>query len=160
MLRATNPYDSPSAMGNSSYSAFIEVEDHDDESHLEMVMEPDRIVPEINEFVHGQLRTLVLNDRFSCLGAQSAFRQDTYRFGLYSAMNSPEATAGLCRDLWFFVQEQPTMEADFSTFVASFLSPTLRDERHFEQLLWQQLQSLHNADKMYNEWDPTVSSDT
>ena len=113
--------------------------------------------PALAQFVHNQLRALVLDSRFACVGARSAFSQGTYRFGLYPELGSSEAIAGLGKGLGTFVVEQPTLGGDFTTFVASFVGPVPEDEEHFERLLWQQLQGLHDID--IHSWDTTVSSD-
>lgn len=145
-----NPFNSELALQHSSYSALRQ-------GYLVNLLEPQKTASELAEFVHGQFYALTMDPRFSCVAARSAFNQKTYRFGMYPEMNSAEATAGLCRDLFAFVQEQPEMDSNFTTFVASFAGPNPVDEEHFEKLLWQQLQSLHENDT--STWDAEVSSD-
>lgn len=147
-----NPFDGALARANSSYTAVRA-------DKLIHPLDPDRSPPPLCEFVHDSLRALVLNSRFSCIAASAAVRQGTYRFGVYGRMESPRATAGLARDLFTFVQEQPNMTGDFTTFIASFTEPTPVDERHFEELLWAQLRGLHDQDRQYHDWDPAVSAD-
>jgi FPC/CPF motif-containing protein YcgG len=126
---------------------------------LVRVAQPEHAVGPLAELVHDSLRALILNPRFSCVGAKAAFRSGTYRFGLYSSMASPQATAGLAHDLWLFVQEQASFNSDFTTFVASFQAPIVADEVAWEHLLWAQLQCLHDLDRPYHIWDPVVSAD-
>lgn len=145
-----NPFNSELALQHSSYSASRH-------GYLVNLLEPQKTASELAEFVHGQFYALMMDARFSCVAARSAFNQKTYRFGMYPEMNSAEATAGLCRDLFAFVQEQPELGSNFTTFVASFAGPNPVDEEHFENLLWQQLQSLHEHDT--STWDAKVSSD-
>jgi hypothetical protein len=70
---------------------------------------------------------------------------------------SPQGTTLLAHALGRFIAEQSCIDGDFTTFIASFGGPTLRDEEHFDSLLWKQLQILSDDDK--EDWDPTVASD-
>ncbi|CAN5719123.1 guanitoxin biosynthesis heme-dependent pre-guanitoxin N-hydroxylase GntA [soil metagenome] len=113
----------------------------------------------VGEFVRDAFRSLVMNPRFSCVAAKSAFRRDNYRHGVYGAMGCPASPAALARDLESFVADASTFKPGFRTFVASFDDTTARDEKEFERALWRVLQSLHDIDRQSHEWDPTVSSD-
>jgi FPC/CPF motif-containing protein YcgG len=93
------------------------------------------------------------------VGAKSAIRRGSYRFGLYAEMGSPGSTAGLARDLFDFVEEQDDLDGEFSTFVACFEGPVGLDEEAFEGLLWAQLQRLHEQDRRHHLWNPSVSPD-
>jgi FPC/CPF motif-containing protein YcgG len=147
-----NPFSDELARANSTYAAFRD-------GKLVRVLQPEQPVTPLAEFVHDSLRALVLNPKFSCVGAKAAFRRNTYRFSVYSDMASPEATAGLAHDLWTFVQEQPGFGSDFATFAASFEGPMVADEHEWERLVWAQLQRLHELDRRYYAWDSSVSSD-
>ena len=114
---------------------------------------------QLQEFVHDSFRALVLNPGFSCVGAKAAIRGGTYRTGLYGSLGSPGATAGLARDLFSFVEEQGELGGAFTTFVAFFTGPNVASEADFEELLWAQLQSLHEEDRRHHRWSPSVSSD-
>ena len=116
----------------------------------------EKSAPALAQFVHNQLRALILDPQFTNVGARSALKQGRYRFGLYPELGSPEAAAELHKGLLAFVVEQLTLGKDFTTFIASFVGPTLRDEKHFELLLWQQLQGEYNAGTY--SWDSTASS--
>lgn len=148
-----NPFANSLALANSSYTAYKQ-------GHLVLPFDEDRHPSPLAELVHSQFRALILNPSFPCIGARAAFNQGTYRFAMYPTMGSPEATAGLCHDLFYFVHEQDEMESEFTTFVACFSGPAPVDERHFESLLWRQLQSLHNEDITYHKWDETASQDS
>ena len=146
-----NVFDSDLARANSSYAAF-------EHNKLVRVLDPDKHPSALMELVHDSFRALVLSPRFTCVGAKSALNRGTYRMGMYSKMNTPGTNAGLARDLYAFVQEQPQMESGFTTFIASFAEPHPVNEVDFERLLWQQLQSLHDLDAPLHDWDATVSS--
>jgi FPC/CPF motif-containing protein YcgG len=107
--------------------------------------------------VHDALRALVLDAEYPCVGSRSALNQGSYRFALYEEMASPETTPALARDLSTFVQEQDSINGEFTTFIAAFESPKVKDPIEFEGLLWQQLRMLHALDK--EGWDASVSRD-
>src|SRR3712207_2671886 len=93
-----NPFCGDLALVNSSYAAF---------RRKRLVRLPsDEPATPLMEFVHGSFRALVLNSKFSCVGAKAAVQSGGYRVGLYDALSSPESTAGLARDLFSFVEEQ------------------------------------------------------
>ena len=108
---------------------------------------------------HRMFRAHVLGEDFSCVGARIAVRNNTYRFGLYGALNTPEATAGLAHDLFEYERERPSFATDFATYVACFGGPQVNDEAEWERVLWSQLQSLHELDAPHHAWDASVSSD-
>jgi FPC/CPF motif-containing protein YcgG len=115
--------------------------------------------PALASRIHDALRALVLDPEFPCVGARSAFNQAAYRFALYPEMLAGESTEALARDLHTFVNEQDSIEGEFSTFIACFDAPKFRDIADFELSLWQQLRDLHEIDRATHAWDATVSSD-
>ena len=141
-----------SAQRNSSYAAYKD-------NRLVHPQFPEIKPSALLCFVHDSFRALVLNPQFSCVGAKSAVQTGSYRIGHYAELGSLGATAGLAHDLTTFIQEQPLMEGEFSTLVATFTGPVGTDEGEFERLLWNQLQRLHDLDFRQNRWDPTVSDD-
>ncbi len=136
-VRNSNAFRSDLARVNSSYAAF-------ENNKLVRVLDPEQRPSPLMELVHDSFRALMLSHSFSCVGAKAAVHKGDYRMGMYGQMNTPEAAAGLAHDLFAFVQERPHMGSSFTTFIASFAEPHPVDELHFEQLLWQQLQALHD----------------
>ena len=149
--RRANPFDGELARANSAYASF---------RGGGLVREPcGGPVTPLEEFVHDSLRALVLNPRFSCVGAKAAIRRGQYRAGFYETMGSRGAIAGLSRDLFEFVEDLPHIGGEFTTFVASFGGLNVVDEVNFERLLWAQLQGLYEQDRPHHGWDPAVSAD-
>jgi FPC/CPF motif-containing protein YcgG len=147
-----NPFGSGIARAHSTYAARRD-------GKLFYVLNPERALSPVNQLVHEKFRAFVLDPGFPCIGARAAINTDCYRFGIYTEMNTREATAALAHDLWEFVRERPTFGIDYATFVASFVKPVVSDELEWEELLWAQLQSLHELDRKHFSWDQTVSSD-
>ena len=144
-----NPYDSETAIQNSSYAQFVD--------GVLLLSDSGEQAPALADRVHGALRALILDPDFPCLASRSALNQGSYRFAMYKEMNSPESTAGLARDLYTFVQEQLQIEGDFTTFIASFDAPKSLPPEEFEARLWEQLHALHQLD--HEPWDLGVESD-
>jgi len=119
----------------------------------------DQAAPDVAQFVHGQLRTMVLDAHFPCVAARSAVANGTYRFALYEEMASEATTLGLGHDLRLFLQDQEQMKEGFSTFFACFQNPPVGNEKDFETLLWKQLQHLHDLEASFEIWDPAASTD-
>ncbi len=109
------------------------------------------------KMAHHALRSFVLHERFSCVGAKGAFSSGGYRYGFYDDFPTP-GVEGLARDLAAFVAELPHMTEKYKSFVAVFNAQSY-DETHFERQLWQQLQTLHEVDRRYFDWNEEVSSD-
>ncbi len=150
--RRANPFDSELARLHGNYAAM-----HD--GRLVRVAAPTTPVTDAARRMHDDFRALVLDPRFSCLGAKAAVSRGAYRTGLYDELGSAAATAGLARDLFSFVEDRYDLAGGFSTFVAGFRGPPALDEAGFERLLWQQLQGLHDEDRRFHGWDPSVSAD-
>ncbi len=135
-----NPFDSDVARAQSSYHAPLD-------GDLVRLLETAPTSP-FARVSHAAFRTFVFDDAFSCLGAKSAIRRETYRFGAYGRL-----------DLYAFAAERRGFEGDFTTFVAVFREGGQPDEEAFESALWSQLQRLHDLDARYHPWDPRVSDD-
>ncbi|GAC1521645.1 MAG: guanitoxin biosynthesis heme-dependent pre-guanitoxin N-hydroxylase GntA [Chloroflexota bacterium] len=146
-----NPFDNAIARASSNYCAF-------DGKRLSRALDGGRPPSRVTSYVHDAFRSLVLNPTFACVGAKSAVRAGGYRFGLYDEMGTAESTSGLAHDLHEFVDEQPSLGSEFTTYAASFTGPTAMDEAAFERRLWSQLQRLHDIDHRIHGWDPSVSS--
>jgi FPC/CPF motif-containing protein YcgG len=84
--------------------------------------------------IHSAFRAFLHDPAFPCLGARSLVNQRSYRFGLYRRLSEPSSTAGLAVDLRRFVEEMPSSEGDFSSFIACFLEPKVQSLKQFEGL--------------------------
>jgi FPC/CPF motif-containing protein YcgG len=137
------------ALQHSSYGRFVD-------GHLLIDGKP---APRMAEEVHGAFRALLHDPDFPCVGAKSIVNQYSYRFGLYTELASPGATAGLAHDLVRFIEERPSIEGDFSSYIATFVEPKVMTPKEFEALLWRQLAALHELDKPHHVWSPAASAD-
>ena len=145
-----NPYSKYS--DQSSYAAWRD-------GKLVCIADAERNLSGIAETAHAEFLEHISNPVFPCIGAKASLNGGCYRFGFYAEMNAPETTAVLAHDLWSYAQERPTLNSDYATFVASFAAPSVTDEKNWENLLWTQLQNLHELDRSHYDWDKTVSDD-
>ncbi|MBF6600706.1 MAG: YqcI/YcgG family protein [Dehalococcoidia bacterium] len=113
--------------------------------------------PALAQRVHDAFRALVLDPQFPCVGARSALNQGSYRFGMYRELDATTSTDALAHDLRAFIDEQPRIEGEFTTFIACFDTPKVLDAPEFERLLWAQLHALHARDDA--PWDAAVARD-
>lgn len=98
----------------------------------------------------------ILGPDYPCLGAKSVFRRDRATVVLHDDMESPETARALFEQLRDYSRTVDPQEG-FASFVAGFRGPQVRDEKHFEEMLWSLLQSLHEVDE--KPWSPEVSAD-
>lgn len=149
----SNPFAHPLAWANSAATTY----------HAGMVtaLNQERPIAPLERKIHLAFRAFVLDPAFSCVGAKSALHRGGYRLGVYPAMASAAATAGLARDLCAFTRKQDDGDTGdtFTTFVACFTAPDIAGEEEFEHLLWDQIQALHDLDRRHHRWDPLVSAD-
>lgn len=141
----------PLASQYSSYAAFKD-------TRVVRPLVPD--VPVDAELIgaHDQLIQWIAGD-YPCTGAISVFAQHCYRFGLFQELACDNAVRAVCHDLYEFLHDFPIIDDNLSTFIAMFRGPTIESEQHFEDLLWSQLQAMHNIDSSFFAWDKSVDSD-
>ena len=129
-MRADNPFDSEMARRHSRYFGTKD-------GRPILLSDPDQDPELFTSAVIGAFRGFVLNPTFVCVGAKAAVNHETYRLGVYDRLASPEATAGLSRDLYEFLHEIGSEDHEFTTFIATFREPTDLEEIEFEKQLWE-----------------------
>jgi uncharacterized protein len=97
----------------------------------------------------------VAGPHYPCLGARSVFRRGLAEVGLFDELGSAKSGGALVEELVTYA-DQVDLTEGLTSYVAAFRGPVIRDEEHFERLLWQQLQSVHDHDA--EPWDASVSS--
>ncbi|MBV9719348.1 MAG: YqcI/YcgG family protein [Candidatus Eremiobacteraeota bacterium] len=151
LYEKANPFDSPSALRDSNYSAYIQ-------NRLTRLLDWREPLPRAR-LADRALRAFLTGGRFPCVAGRAAVASGGYRFGYYGDFADLSSTHGIARDLAAFVAERPSMTGPYATFIAVFDGPRSCDERWFEQSLWCRLQSLADLDRRYFRWDPAVSGD-
>ncbi len=93
---------------------------------------------------------------YPCVGARSVLRQQRAEVHGYAELGAPATARPLLRHLTRFGESVDLTEG-FASFVAVFLHDPGADEAAFEELLWRQLQDVHDIDDAAP--DPAVSAE-
>lgn len=113
------------------------------------------VVASTDEF--GELLSeRILGPEYPCLGARSVFKRERATVVLHDDLEAPETARTLLEQLREYAAAVDPEEG-FVSFVAGFRGPEVRDEKHFEEMLWGLLQCLHDVDEQ--PWAPEVSAD-
>lgn len=113
------------------------------------------VVASTDEF--GELLSeRILGPEYPCLGARSVFKRERATVVLHDDLEAPETARTLLEQLRAYAAAVDPEEG-FVSFVAGFRGPEVRDEKHFEEMLWGLLQRLHEVDEQ--PWAPEVSAD-
>lgn len=99
---------------------------------------------------------IVENDH-PCLMAQAVIKSSNVVIKEYEAMGSAGNSRRILQDITAFLASYNFQSEEFHSFIAVFDNHKAYSEPEFEELLWEELQSLHLADHQ-NEWDPAVSA--
>ena len=111
----------------------------------------------VGRLIERQLRCLVLDGPFPCLGARSAVRNDSYVFAVHPDLFAPGAVEAVAEDLRRFAEVRLRLGRLYSCIV-SFVEPrTIPDEQAWDRQVWAFLQALHDADDA--PWDARFSAD-
>lgn len=121
------------------------------------IFEPEKSLPVEAQTAYRDFQAHIFNKDFSCVGAKAAVKGSLFRFGYYRAMNTPETDRLLASDLRFFAEEQTKITTNYASFAAIFDAPNVETEELWENVLWTQLQNLHEIDRRSFNWDETVS---
>jgi len=103
------------------------------------------------------LKKFIVEDDHPCVMAQTVFSMDKVDLHVYENFGSKNTSQKILRDIKKYLSKYDFDNNDFYTFVATFPDRKDYSEKQFEELLWKQLQFLHEVDDQ--PWDPTVSSD-
>lgn len=119
----------------------------------------EQIAGHMADEVHSAFRAFLHDPDFPCLGAKSIVNQSSYRFALYAEVGEPESTRQLATDLYGFIEERPSIEGEFTSYIACFREPKVITPKQFEARLWAQLSALQEIDSARHAWAKGFSSD-
>jgi FPC/CPF motif-containing protein YcgG len=103
-------------------------------------------------------RSFVAGESFPCVGAKSALHRERIEFEVCDRLGSIRSAALLSAGLTRFSARHPHPGLDPVSFVAIFREQ-VASEHEFHQLLWLQLQTLHDLDSIAHPWASDVSDD-
>ena len=105
----------------------------------------------------SKFENFILGKDHPCLMAQTVFSMDKVDFHEYDNLGSRETAKAILADLKQYIAAYDFESNDFLTFLVGFKGKQHYTEEEFEQVLWQQLQYLHEEDDA--AWDKEVSPD-
>jgi uncharacterized protein len=110
----------------------------------------DHLIAEFHEFISDRA--------FPCVGAKSAANRGRMELIVCDELGSTASAEALCNGLARFSARYPEPGEEPVSFVAVF-EKNVDNEDCFHELLWRQLQLVHNIDVRSNKWAPGVSAD-
>lgn len=105
--------------------------------------------------IRSEYDEYVLGKNHPCVMAQTVFKMDNLDLKIYDELAEEESTERLIADLENYVENYDFESNDFHTFMAVFKNHGNLTEIEFENLLWKQLQMLHEKDEQ--DWNKAVS---
>ena len=119
------------------------------EIDYQLKVEEEKIFQEFEDFI--------LLKNHPCLMAQSVVSSRHLNFHVYDEFGTRETAERILQDLHAYLEAYNSSSDLVYSFLAVFKGRKNYSETEFEQLLWQQLQYLHEADK--TPWDNDVDQD-
>ncbi|HET8887172.1 MAG TPA: guanitoxin biosynthesis heme-dependent pre-guanitoxin N-hydroxylase GntA [Salinimicrobium sp.] len=107
--------------------------------------------------LYADFEKFILENNHPCVMAQSVFTQRQVDFHVYEKLGSRSVAQSILKDLRRYLDSYDFETNDFFTFIAVFPNVKNLSEKQFEELLWKQLQYLHEFDNQ--PWDPNVDRD-
>ncbi|MFG1999003.1 guanitoxin biosynthesis heme-dependent pre-guanitoxin N-hydroxylase GntA [Spirillospora sp. NPDC048911] len=101
----------------------------------------------------------VTGDSFACVAAKTAARRGAIVHRHYGVMGDDATTEALHADLAGFAAGKDDIDLLLASFVATFDGPAELTEEEFDEVLWHQLQRLHDLDSARFGWSGRVDPD-
>jgi FPC/CPF motif-containing protein YcgG len=105
----------------------------------------------------ASFKKFIIDENHPCVMAQTVFSMDKVDLHEYEDFGAKSAARKILEDLRTYISNYDFTSNDFFTFIATFSGRKIFSEKQFEELLWKQLQFLHEVDDQ--PWDPSVSND-
>lgn len=111
--------------------------------------------PELLHEIHQKFQDFILEENHPCIMANTVFSMKDYDMKIYEKLGSKSTAANLLEDLQQYVDSYNFNDNKFKSFIAVFPNADVVSEIEFENLMWRQLQFIHDKDK--KDWDHRVS---
>ncbi len=105
----------------------------------------------------SKAQKFITEQNHPCLAAQAVVKREALMIGNFSSLGTEDATRALGKALCNFIDHPDKDDHKLRSYMAVFESTVELSEVAFEQLLWKQLNLLHELDSQ--PWDDTVSAD-
>ncbi len=107
--------------------------------------------------IKAEFEDFIINKNHPCVMAQTVFSMDKVKFHTYENFGSKNTAGKILKDLKQYIENYDFESNEFLTFMAVFKGRKEYSEKQFEEMLWKQLDFLHEVDT--EAWDTAVSSD-
>lgn len=107
--------------------------------------------------IKAEFDQFIVGDNHPCVMAQTVFSMDKVDFHVYDNFGSKATARNILKDIESYISQYDFDTKEFFTFVAVFKGRKDFTEKQFEELMWKQLQFIHDLDEV--PWDPSVSKD-
>ena len=111
------------------------------------------VVPQIE----ADFREFIIDKKHPCIMANTVFATNNYELHIHGKLGSKSTADKLLKELREYVSHYNFSDNNFKTFIAVFPQEEIISEIEFENLMWRQLQFIHEMDP--TPWDARVSSD-
>ena len=108
-------------------------------------MEPS-LQPHESHSISRDFKNFILEENHPCIMANTVFQMDKYQLNVYEVLGSRKTADALMTDLKNYIAHYDFESKDFESFIAVFPEAEVVSEIEFENLLWRQLQFLHDMD--------------
>lgn len=105
--------------------------------------------------IYNEFDEFIIDQNHPCVMAQTVFNMEHVDFHVYSNFGTKQTAIEILEDLKAYLANYNFESNDFYTFIAVFKEKKEYSEKEFEQVLWKQLQLLHEIDEI--PWDKEVS---
>ncbi|QAA81091.1 YqcI/YcgG family protein [Aequorivita sp. H23M31] len=113
--------------------------------------------PDITSIIEADFKEFIIDKKHPCVMANTVFAMGDYDLKVYDKLGTKGSAKELLEDIKNYLSDYNFSDNKFKTLIAVFPEADVASEIEFENLLWRQLQFVHDIDNV--EWDHRVSQD-
>ena len=114
-------------------------------------------ISELYPSIEDEFKEFVIEKKHPCIMANTVFAMEDYEIQVYDKLGTKAVARELLKDLKAYIADYNFSDNKFKSFIAVFPDSEIASEIEFENLLWRQLQFVHEEDN--SKWDARVSDD-
>lgn len=112
---------------------------------------------ELTSSIEEDFKEFIIDKNHPCIMANTVFAMQEYDLNVYDKLGSKKVAIKLLEDLESYIANYNFSDNKFKSFIAVFPNTEVTSEVEFENLLWRQLQFIHEVDS--KPWDHRVNRD-
>ncbi len=105
--------------------------------------------------IEDDFKSFILEQNHPCVMAHTVFSMDQYNIKTYEKLGSKKTASLIIEDIKAYLESYDFASNSFESLIAVFPEMEIETEIEFENLLWRQLQFIHEKDEC--DWDGKVS---